>query len=314
MRTILGTMTFGQQVFLEDAKVMTKIFVENGHSELDTAYVYNDGKSEKIIGEVINVFDDVISISTKANPRITGKLDGYAVESQLKGSLSRMNVDNVDIFYLHFPDYKTPIDFALEACAKAYDAGKFKEFGLSNFPSWMVADIYHKCKQAGYMLPRVYEGVYNALSRDAETELFDALETYGIRFYAYNPLAGGILSGKYSDYDEQPSQGRFALRDSYRTRYWNCEYFKATKVIKKQCDYENIEMTEAALRWLVHHSKISSGKENGIIIGASTEEQLRENLKAVKGDKLPDKIIDAFNEGWEICKPISPKYFKYYGR
>ena len=119
MKIILGTMTFGQQIFFEDALKLVNQYMKCGYKEIDTAYVYNNGDCEKILGKVIEKFRrEDISVATKVNPRITGKLDGEAVEMQLTESLHRMGLEYVDILYLHFPDYNTPLDSALDMCAK----------------------------------------------------------------------------------------------------------------------------------------------------------------------------------------------------
>jgi len=314
MKKILGTMTFGQQTDETEAKKIVEVFLRDGNEELDTAYVYNEGRSEQILGKAIEYDLDKVKVATKANPRITGRLDADAVNMQFKEPLERMQVNNVDIYYLHFPDYNTPVDSALEACAKLYEEGKFKQLGLSNFPAWMVAEIYHKCKTNGYMLPKIYEGVYNALSRDAERELLDALNEYDISFYAYNPLAGGILSGKYNSYDDKPIEGRFTFRPNYQNRYWKKSYFEALDIIRPACEKEEIPMAEAAFRWIANHSELSKNNNNGIIIGASSSVQLEKNINAINRGKLADEIVDAFDKGWNICKKDAPVYFRYYGK
>lgn len=314
MKKILGTMTFGQQTDESEAKKIIGIFLEDGNDEIDTAYVYNEGRSEEILGRLIDEDTITAKVATKANPRITGRLDADAVDMQFKKSLERMQMDSIDTYYLHFPDFNTPVDSALEACAKLYEQGKFKQFGLSNFPAWMVIDIYHKCKTSGYMLPEVYEGVYNALSRDAERELLDALNAYGISFYAYNPLAGGILSGKYKDHEEAPSEGRFTFRPNYQNRYWKKSYFDALDIIRAACEIEEVPMAEAAFRWIAVHSALSENENNGIIIGASSAVQMENNLKFLSRGALPEKIVEAFDTGWELCRKDAPKYFRYYGK
>lgn len=313
VKPILGTMTFGQQTFLDDAAMMIDYCLDNGCTEFDTAYVYNGGNSERLLGEILPIRkrEDYI-IATKVNPRVTGRLDGEAVYMQLTESLERLRLEKVDILYLHFPDSNTPVESALKACAELYEQEKFAELGLSNFPAWLVADIYHKCLKNGWMLPKVYEGVYNASSRKVEVELFDALCAFNMRFYAYNPLAGGMLAGKYADYGEAPPEGRFTLRPNYQNRYWKQSYFDAVKVIRKACETCGISMADAALRWLAFHSKLSGERGDGIIIGASKMSQLAQNLCSINSSKLPESIVDAMNEGSEICKKDAYEYFKYY--
>ena len=118
---VLGTMTFGEQLFENDVVDIVKFYLESGYDEIDTAYVYNNGKSEELLGLCFNQLQPKsVKIATKVNPRITGRLDGDAVRLQFPESLKRMGVDKVDILYLHFPDSNTPVESALEACNDFY--------------------------------------------------------------------------------------------------------------------------------------------------------------------------------------------------
>ncbi|WP_255883173.1 MULTISPECIES: aldo/keto reductase [unclassified Ruminococcus] len=311
---ILGTMTFGESVFGDDVVQMIKTFIDYGFSELDTAYVYNEGQSEQLIGAALKELgSDNVKISTKVNPRITGKLDGAAAYAQLNESLSRLGVDCVDTFYLHFPDSKTPIESVLEACADLHQQGKFSELGLSNFPAWLVADVYHKCKSNGWVLPTVYEGIYNPLTRKAETELDDALNYFGIRFCAYNPMAGGLLTGRYSNFEDAPTDGRFTHRPNYQKRYWKESFFKAVNELKSVCENSDISIIEATYRWMAFHSMLKSERGDAIIIGASKLNHLKQNMETIKQGPLPDELVDAFKSAWKLCKADSPEYFRFYG-
>ncbi len=311
MNLILGTMTFGQQLFEKEAEEMTKLYLSKGYNELDTAYVYNEGECEKLLGVLFKKIDrEKIRIATKINPRISGRLDGEAVKKQLPESLTRMGVDYVDIVYLHFPDPKTPIDSVLDALEQFHKEGKFKQLGLSNFPAWMVADVWHKCKARNMVLPTVYEGVYNPLTRKAEVELFSALRNFGMRFCAYNPLAGGLLTGKYKSVDERPVEGRFVLRKTYPSRYWKKSFFEAIDILKEACG--EMSLVEATYRWLAFHSHLSEDFSDGILIGASKLMQLKQNINAIENGKLPDEIVQAFEKAWQHCKCDSPEYFTLY--
>lgn len=311
MKIILGTMNFGPQLDLNNSKLMTSNFLEKGNYELDTAYVYNNGDTERYLGEIIPELKLPYYIATKIHPRITGKLDRETILMEFNESLKRMNLDKVDLLYFHFPDAKTPIEEALSTIEELYEQGKIKEFGLSNYPAWQVVDIWHKCEKRGIIKPTVYQGMYNALCRNVETELFPAIHELGLRFYAFNPLAGGLLAGKQLNYDEDPEPGRFARLKSYRDRYWKQSYFDALIEIKNACDIENIPMVEAAYRWLVNHSMMKAKLGDGILLGASRIEQMEQNMKAVEKDILPQHILDAMDAAWEIAKPDSPAYFKY---
>lgn len=310
MKIILGTMNFGPQLDLESSREMTRSFLQTGYNELDTAYVYNGGDTEKYLGEILPDLKDYY-LATKVHPRITGKLDRETVLMEFNESMQRMNRESVDLLYFHFPDGKTPIEGALETIAELHQQGKIKELGLSNYPAWLVIDIAYKCDKIGCPRPTVYQGMYNALCRNVEPELFPAIRSLGMRFYAFNPLAGGMLTGKHQHFEDAPEPGRFARLASYRNRYWKQSYFDAVDEIRKACEAENIPMAEAGYRWLCNHSCLDAGKGDGILLGASKISQMEQNLEAAKKGELPQSILDAMDGAWELSKPDSPAYFKF---
>ncbi|MBR5738944.1 MAG: aldo/keto reductase, partial [Lachnospiraceae bacterium] len=136
---ILGTMTFGESVFQPQVGEFINAFLDAGYREIDTAYVYNDGQCERLLGEILPHLQRPFRIATKVNPRISGKLDADAAYKQVNESLERMRLRCADTVFLHFPDPNTPVISVLGAMADLHDQGKFKELGLSNFPAWMVA-------------------------------------------------------------------------------------------------------------------------------------------------------------------------------
>ena len=290
--------------------MMTESFLKTGFRELDTAYVYNGGDTEKYLGDILPALDGYY-LATKVHPRITGKLDRQTILMEFEESLRRMNRDSVDLLYFHFPDGKTPIEEALETIAELHGQGKVKELGLSNYPAWQVVDIAWKCDRAGCPRPTVYQGMYNALCRNVEPELFPAIRRLGMRFYAFNPLAGGMLTGKHHHFEDAPEPGRFARLKSYRDRYWKQSYFDAVEQIRTACETEGIPMVEAAYRWLCNHSQLDAAKGDGILLGASSLPQMEQNLSAARKGPLPQSILDAMDVAWEIAKPDSPAYFKF---
>ena len=313
MKLILGTMNFGPQVNEDEGLNMIKTFLREGYTEIDTAYVYNEGVTEAMLGNIFKNLDSVdFHVATKVNPRITGKLDLNAINLQTYDSLKRMEKEKVQILYLHMPDPGTPIEETLEACQKLYEEGRFSELGLSNFPAWMVVDIWHICHKRGWVKPTVYQGLYNAISRKAEKELFSALRHLGIRFYAFNPLAGGLLTGKHLDYHAEPEKGRFDRLASYRKRYWKKSYFDAVNLITKVCDKQGISPAQAAYRWLAFHSHLDCHKDDAIIIGASSVSQFNTNLEAITQSNLPQEVLEAFDTAWHETISESPDYFYFY--
>ena len=312
VRLVLGTMTFGESVFASDAARFINAFLDAGYQELDTAYVYNDGSCERMLGEILPSLKRSYRIATKVNPRITGKLDAEAAFMQVNESLDRMNLKSVDTVYLHFPDPATPVVSVLEAMAALHDQNKFTELGLSNFPAWMVADVWHICDRRGWVKPTVYEGIYNPLTRKAETELNACLNNFGMRFYAYNPLAGGLLSGRYECFEDKPTDGRFTHRPNYQNRYWKKSYFDAVDVIKAACEKQGITIIEATYRWLIYHSMLDARRGDAVLIGASKLNHLLQNMEAVKAGPLPEDVVSAIETAWTITKGDSPEYFTLY--
>ena len=309
---VLGTMTFGESVFSPDVGAFINTFLDAGYHELDTAYVYNEGNCERMLGEILPSLGRPYRIATKVNPRISGRLDGAAAYKQVGESLERMKLSSVDTIFLHFPDPAMPVIDVLEAMEDLHGQGKYRELGLSNFPAWMVADVWHICDKHGWIKPTVFEGVYNPLTRRAEAELNDCLNHYGLRFYAYNPMCGGLLTGRYRSFTEEPSDGRFTHRPNYQGRYWKKSFFDGLKIIQEACAKQGLTTVEATYRWLAYHSMLNGERGDAILIGASKLNHLTQNMDSVKAGPLPKTIVQAFEAAWMITKGDSPEYFTLY--
>ncbi|XP_033994831.1 aflatoxin B1 aldehyde reductase member 2-like isoform X2 [Trematomus bernacchii] len=315
--TLLGTMAFGGRADEELSLEMVKTFMDRGHVLVDTAFMYVDGKSETVIGGMN--LPKTVSIATKANPWDGKTLKPESVRSQLEISLQRLRTNSVDLFYLHAPDHQNPIQDTLKACNELHKEGKFKEFGLSNYASWEVAEIASICRHNNWIVPTVYQGMYNATTRQVETELLPCLRYFGMRFYAYNPLAGGLLTGKYHYQDKEGSQpeGRFFGNNwaaAYRDRYWKPSQFDAIKVVIEALETvygsEKPTMTSAAMRWMYHHSQLKGDLGDGVIIGMSSMDQLQQNLAAAEEGPLDERVVNAFNDAWNLVAHECPNYFR----
>ncbi|XP_033822037.2 aflatoxin B1 aldehyde reductase member 3 [Periophthalmus magnuspinnatus] len=315
--TLLGTMAFGGRANAEQSRDMVQVFLGRGHSRVDTAFMYMDGKSEEVIGGM--KLPKTVSLATKANPWDGKTLKPESVRAQLETSLQRLQTDCVDLFYLHAPDHNNPIQDTLRACNDLHKEGKFKELGLSNYASWEVAEIVSICKHNNWIVPTVYQGMYNATTRQVETELFPCLRYFGMKFYAYNPLAGGILTGKYHFEDKEGSQpeGRFfgnSWAAAYRDRYWKQSQFVAIEQVLKTLQdvygANKPSMTSAAMRWMYHHSQLKGDLGDGVIIGMSNMEQLKQNLDAAEEGPLDERVVSAFHEAWNQVAHECPNYFR----
>lgn len=311
MKQILGTMTFGDQVDQGTAQEMLAQFTGSGNYEIDTAHIYCDGRTEEMLGRLLPpAARDKLYIASKVNPWNDDGLKPASVKKQMTEILQRLGTDRVDLLYLHSPDLETPVVQTLESCFELFQQRKFNHFGLSNYASWQVAEVAETCRRNGWMEPTVYQGMYNALTRDVERELFPCLRNYDIRFNAYNPLAGGMLTGKHLSMDDIPDSGRFNVERGYLDRYWKQDYFDVLQDLQTVCQELNLKPVEVALSWLVNHSLLDHELGDGIILGASKVEHLAQNMAACKHAPLDQAILEILDRGWEIIKPNCFKYFR----
>ncbi|XP_065914441.1 aflatoxin B1 aldehyde reductase member 4-like [Dysidea avara] len=326
LRTILGTMEFGkvgQKLTTDEAcQEVLEAFLAKGYKEIDTALMYGGGECEKFIGRYAPCRDpEKVTLATKINPFHPDGLTRKGVFEQAETSLHSLQVRSVDILYLHLPDHKTPIEETLAAMQELYKQGKFKELGLSNFQSWEVAEIYYLCKENGYVLPTVYQGMYNAVTRRVEDELFLCLRRFNIRFYAYNILAGGLLTGMYnfSVQDDKQRIGRFWggendtwMEQVYRSAYWRDSLFKGIEGIKAAVEKAyggKVSVVNAAIRWAVHHSQLDAKHGDGILFGGSSLKHILSNIDATKEGPLEDDVVKALDEAWELDKTNCAPYY-----
>jgi aflatoxin B1 aldehyde reductase len=274
VKTILGTMTIGKAVdpakmiatsppitSLNEAKGFLNEFYQFGSNILDTARVYGSGTTEEVLGE-IGVSQ--AEVHTKAFPPFTDA----NITNQLNDSLKALKRSSVDLYYLHVPDNSHPLEESLRAVNDLYRQGKFRSFGVSNYPAWQVAEIYYICDKNGWVKPTVYQGMYNAITRDVEKELFPCLRKLNIKFYAYNPLAGGFLANIYR-FNDDPHAGRFSHETTagklYRVRYWKKEAFAALEKVAAACQKHGISTVDASIHWIYNHSELGEG--DAVILG-----------------------------------------------
>ncbi|KAJ3009404.1 UNVERIFIED_CONTAM: hypothetical protein HDU68_002715 [Siphonaria sp. JEL0065] len=316
---ILGTMTFGTGVGgrIADRSVIQEIldqFKACGHTELDTARMYCEGNTEEVLKE-LGVFGQGFQVHTKAYPFKLGDHEPEKLKAMFRTSLKALGVSKVDVFYLHAPDHATPFATTLKAVQELYEEGTFTELGLSNYAAWEVMQIYHICKSNNFILPTLYQGMYNALTRDVEKELFPCLRELNIRFYAYNPLCGGLLSGHHKFESDPEGGARFDPNTSqgarYRGRYWNSTYFDAVEHVKTAvAKHEGMTMVNASHRWIFHHSKIDQSKGDGVVVGVSSVKHAKENLADCEAGPLPPDVVSAFDEAYSRTKALQANYFR----
>jgi len=286
----------------ERAKILDAL-IANGVKNIDTARLYPG--SEEAIGQLEKRKEFVIDTKIPGGfvPGHIGKDDVIAATQD---SLDKVKIDQFDIYYIHAPDTSVPFEETLAGFNEAYKKGIFRRFGISNFTAEQVQQVYDICKSKGYPLPAVYQGNYNPVARHFETTLFPTLRKLGIKFYAYSPLAGGLLTKTAADLDS--GVGRFskeALGGLYSRLYDNEPIRNALIKWNELADKEGVSKAELAYRWIAYHSALTD-EEDGVIFGASKLSQAEQTPKWLKKGKLSDEAVKGIDEIWESVKEVAP--------
>ncbi|KAF9476588.1 Aldo/keto reductase [Pholiota conissans] len=325
LNIVMGAMTFGapgkegaRVHDIKDIEAILDVFRAHGHTEIDTARVYAGGTSEEYLGK-IDLASKGLKVETKLYPARFGPQwqifhNAEGLRKHLMASLEALNTKCLDMWYLHGPDRTVPYEETLKAVNDLYKEGYFKRFGISNYMAWEVAEIVGICKANGYVLPTVYQGIYNGIHRTVEPELLPCLRKFGISFYEFNPLAGGFFTGRYTSMDDVPEEGsRFDPNkyqgQGYRDRYWKEPYFKALASIKEVAEKHNLTMPEIALRWISHHSLLKREHGDAVLIGASSLKHIEQNLLDLEKGPLPDEVVTILDEAWVAVQPYASHYW-----
>jgi aryl-alcohol dehydrogenase-like predicted oxidoreductase len=296
----LGTMMFGGQTDEQAAGRITAMARDAGINFVDTADVYNEGRSEEITGRAIARERERWVLATKvANPMGEGPnqrgLSRRWLMQACDASLRRLATDHIDVYYLHKEDPNTPIEETVAAVADLVRAGKVRYLGLSNYRSWRIAEIVRLCDHLRIDRPAVLQPYYNALNRMPEVELLPACGHYGLGVVPYSPLARGILTGKYPP-DAPPPEGTRAGRQDTRMMQteWRPESLRIAQTIKAHAEAHGATPVQFALGWLLNNRLVTSP-----IVGPRTEAQMRDYLGALdyrftaEDEALVDSLVPA---------------------
>lgn len=295
---------------LAECQAILDTFFSHGHTELDTARMYAEGTTEEHLAK-LDLKD--ASLDTKVYPSTPGLHKPANLRDKFKESLKALQREKVWVFYLHAPDRSVPFEETLEEVNKLYNEGLFEIFGLSNYAAWEVAEIVGICKAKNYVQPKIYQAMYNAITREIEPELVPCCRKFGLRIVIYNPLAGGFFAGKVSSATgEVEKGGRFddssAMGQMYRKRYLHNGYFQALELLKSVVSKHDLRLTEVALRWCQHHSVLT--EKDGVILGASSAAQLEQNCADSEKGPLPEEVIAALDQAREIVGKDVPPYWR----
>lgn len=295
----LGTMTFAGQCDEATSRRILDAAADRGVTLIDTADVYpippdpdTAGRSEEVIGRWLEERGrDRFVLATKCRMRVgrgpnDAGLSRRHILAACEASLRRLRTDVIDLYQSHSPDPDTPIDETLRAFDDLVRSGKVRYIGCSNYPAWQVARAVGRSERHGWSRFDSVQPRYNLLYRDIEEELLPLCREEGLGVIAYNPLAGGFLSGKYEP-GEAPRPGtRFTLGDTgqlYQDRYWQAAQFEAVERLKETCGGRGLNLATVSIAWVLAQDAISSA-----IVGASRPEQLDATLAATELELDPD--------------------------
>jgi len=307
-RLSFGTMTFGSQTGKADAVRMVHHCLDAGINFFDTANIYNKGQAEIILGKALAGRRDKVILATKVRGKMgegpdDSGLSRAAVHKQLDASLVRLQTDCVDVYYLHQPDYAVPIEETLAALDEAVRAGKVRYPAVSNYAAWQVCEIHWICAKNGFQPPYISQPMYNLLARGIEDEYLPFCKRFGVAVVPYNPLAGGLLTGKQSRERGPISGTRFDGNQLYLDRYWHDDCFAAVEELAGIARDAGKSLVELSFQWLLSQPQVDS-----IILGASRLEQLEENLRACEGGRLDESVVARCDAVWKRLRGITPKY------
>ncbi|KKE99642.1 aldo/keto reductase [Mycolicibacterium obuense] len=309
-RPVLGTMTFGDTVDERVAADMVDAALAAGITHIDTANGYAGGESERILSRVLRGRRDEVALATKAgiphpDSGDHSPLSPAGLRASLDGSLARLGTDHVDLFYLHQPDRAVPLRDTLATVAEFVAEGKVRALGVSNYAAWQIAEINHLADEVGAPRPIVAQQVYNLIARRIEDEYAEFAAVTGLVTMVYNPLGGGLLTGKHT-FDADPAEGRFGdsrLAAMYKQRYWNAAVFDAIGDLATLAEKAGIPMTELALRWLV--SKPAAGP---ILLGGSKVGHLQANIDAIAAGPLDADLVAECDDVGAAVRGAMPNY------
>ena len=233
-RLVLGTMTFGDTVDEATAGRMVDEALDAGITTIDTANAYVGGATEEMLVPPPEGTPRRVILASKAgmphaDHGANSPLSPAGLRASVEGSLRRLGVDSIDLFYLHQPDRATPLHETLATVAELVAEGKIGALGVSNFAAWQIADVIHTAREVGAPQPVVAQQLYNLVARRLEEEYLEFAATHNVHTMVYNPLGGGLLTGKHS-FDAKPTEGRFGdskLAAMYTQRYWDKQLFDA---------------------------------------------------------------------------------------
>lgn len=308
-----GTMSFGGegmwksvgQQQQDEADELLEMAIDAGINFIDTANVYSFGQSETILGNSIgnlNLNTNELFISTKVRgamgdgPNEQG-LSRYHIFNSVEDSLERLNLDQIDILYVHGVDSVMPTDEVMKSLNDIVDSGYVRYLGVSNWPAWMVAKANEIARFRGWHGFKATQYYYSLSGRDAEEALIPYAESENLAFVPWSPLAGGFLTGKYTR--EKEKSGEDARRDEFDFPPIDKEKaYNIVDVLREIAGSHDVTVAETALAWVRHQGGVTS-----TLIGAKSTDQFASNLRSAEIELTEENLKDL-----DEISSVPPRY------
>ncbi|NYT79917.1 aldo/keto reductase [Alcaligenaceae bacterium] len=314
----LGSMMFGDQTELPEAQNIVASARERGINFIDTADIYTKGKSEEMVGKLLQGQRDDWVLATKLGNAMSTRpneshYSRHWITREVDNSLSRLNTGHIDILYLHRDYHEENLDEAVRALGDLIRAGKIRAFALSNFRGWRIAEVARLCERANIPGPIACQPYYNLLNRGPEVEILPACSHYGLGVVSYSPIARGVLTGKYQPGQTPAPETRAGRGDR---RILQTEFREESLLIAQKlqvhCQEKGIKLNHFATAWVLANRHISA-----VIAGPRTLAQLEDYYPALdvtiseEDEALVDQLVapgHASSHGYN-----DPSY-PFYGR
>jgi aryl-alcohol dehydrogenase-like predicted oxidoreductase len=289
----LGCNNFGNRVDLETTRRVVHKALDLGVTLFDTADIYgNKGGSETFLGQSLGARRKDIVLATKFGMAMdeAGTLRGASrayIMSAVEASLRRLGTDWIDLYQLHRPDPKTPIEETLRALEDLIQQGKVRYIGCSNLPAWQVVEAQWTARKIATHAFISCQDEYSLIVREPDRELIPAARAYGLGVLPYFPLAGGFLTGKYKRGQPMPAGARLNTAKHLADRYITDGNWAIVESLENLCAQRGRTLLELAIAWLAARPQISS-----VIAGATKPEQVEQNVRAAEWTLTAEELAE----------------------
>ena len=292
-------MNFGRRTSAAESRSILSRALELGIVQIDTANAYADGESERIVGAAIRNVREKVVLATKCGfGRLGSKSEGLSRRRVIEAcdeSLSRLGTDAIDIYYLHVPDHETAIEETLDAVAELLENKKIFAWGVSNYAAWQILEMRSIADARKMPRPRIAQQLYNILIRQLDVEYFPFARRYELHTTVYNPLAGGLLSGRHSRDGSTQKGSRFDKNRLYQGRYFTDTMFDRLEALEKLARARGMSLLELSYAWLTNAPGVDS-----VLVGPANVAQLDQGVAALRNGLSPEARgeVDALHRAW----------------